>query len=160
MTAPVPIDAAFASVLSGFEEFKFSVPGAALHECFGCGPNHHIGLRVRCFRSAGPEVRSPIVVPHRFEGPPGAAHGGIVAAYLDEVLAGAAAHHGGRVHVTGELSVRYVKPVPIERPLLGRGRVARQADRYLELEGSIEDLATGEVVARATGRFFPMPDAP
>jgi acyl-coenzyme A thioesterase PaaI-like protein len=50
--------------------------------------------------------------------------------------------------------------VPIERPLLGRGRVTRQADRYLEVEGSIEDLATGEVVARATGRFFPMPDAP
>jgi acyl-coenzyme A thioesterase PaaI-like protein len=35
-------------------------------------------------------VLVPIVIPRRFEGPRGAAHGGIVAAYLDEILAGAA----------------------------------------------------------------------
>jgi len=67
------------------------------------------------------------VIPRRFEGPPGAAHGGIVAAYLDEVLAGAVVHHAGRLYVTGELTVRYVKGTPIERLLLGRGRAGRRA---------------------------------
>jgi len=104
-------------------------------------------------------VLSPIVIPSRFEGPPNGAHGGIVAAYLDEVLAGAAVSHTGRVHVTGELSIRYIKLTPIEHPLLGRGRVVKQAEKYVDLEGTLEDLETGEVVARATGRFFALPNA-
>ena len=33
-------------------------------------------------------------------------------------------------------------------------------ERYLDLEATLEDLATREVVARATGRFFPLPEAP
>jgi acyl-coenzyme A thioesterase PaaI-like protein len=84
------------------------------------------------------------------------AHGGIVAAYLDEVLGGAAVNHTGRLYVTGELTVRYVKAAPLERPLLGRGRAVLDSGKYLDLEGTIEDLETGEVVAKARGRFFPL----
>jgi uncharacterized protein (TIGR00369 family) len=156
MTPASPLPEAFAPVFAGLEELPHDSAYALFHDCFGCGPRHEIGLRVRCFRADG-EVRSPIVVPARYAGPPGAAHGGIVAAYLDEVLAGAALAHTGRVHVTGELSVRYVRPTPVERPLVGRGRARRSAARYLELEGTLEDLATGEITARATGRFFPIP---
>ncbi len=159
MTAPSPIPASFEQSLAGLEELRLAAPGTRFHECFGCGPNHEIGLRVRCFRADG-EVLSPIVIPMRFAGPPGAAHGGIVAAYLDEVLAGAAANHTGHVHVTGQLTVRYVKPTPVERPLLGRGRARRQAGKYLEVEGTLEDLETREIVARAAGRFFPLPGRP
>jgi len=149
----------FESVFALLEEIKYTDAGSRFHECFGCGPNHDIGLRVRNFRGRG-EVLSPIIIPQRFEGPPGGAHGGIVAAYLDEVLAGAAVHRTGRMYVTGELSVRYVKPTPLGRPLLGRGRAVKEAPKYLDLEATLEDLETGEVVARATGRFFPMPDGP
>ena len=152
---PAPFEPVFASL----EEIRYTEPGSRFHQCFGCGPSHDIGLRVRTFRGAG-EVLSPIIVPRRFEGPPEGAHGGIVAAYLDEVLAGAAVGHTGRVHWTGELRVRYVKRTPIERPLLGRGRAVRQSERYLDLEGTLEDLDTGEVFARATGRFFPTRDGP
>jgi len=141
------------------EEIIFTGPGPRFHECFGCGPNHDIGLRVRNFRGQG-EVLSPIVIPERFEGPPKGAHGGIVAAYLDEVLAGAALGHTGRAYVTGELSVRYIRPTPLNRPLLGRGRVVKKATKYLDLEATLEDLETRELFARATGRFFPMPDLP
>jgi acyl-coenzyme A thioesterase PaaI-like protein len=156
MTTAPPLPDVFATAFAGLEELTSESPYAYFHDCFGCGPRHDIGLRVRCFRAGG-EVRSPIIVPARYAGPPGAAHGGIVAAYLDEVLAGAALGHTGRAHVTGELTVRYVKPTPVERPLLGRGRARRAAERYLELEGTLEDLATGDVTARATGRFFPIP---
>ena len=154
-----PLPAPFESLFAGLEEIKSSGSGTSFHACFGCGPHHDIGLRVRNFRT-GDGVISPIVIPRRFEGPPNGAHGGIVAAYLDEVLAGAAVSHTGRIHVTGELAVRYVKLTPIERPLLGRGRAVKTVSKYLELEGTLEDFETGEVVARATGRFFPMPDRP
>jgi acyl-coenzyme A thioesterase PaaI-like protein len=157
MTSPPSLPAPFQTVFASLEELRVASPGTRFQECFGCGPGHPIGLRVRCVRAGG-EVLSPIVVPQRFEGPPGAAHGGIVAAYLDEVLAGAALDHGGRLYVTGELTIRYVKPTPVERPLLGRGRATRDDGRYLELEGTLEDFETREVVARATGRFFPFPE--
>jgi uncharacterized protein (TIGR00369 family) len=153
-----PLPAPFAERFASLPEVKFSGPRSSYHGCFGCGPQHDIGLRVRTF-SAGEEVLAPIVVPRRFEGPPGAAHGGIVAAYLDEVMAGAAVNHAGKPYLTGELSVRYVKGTPIERPLLGRGRAVRDSGKYLELEAVIEDWETREVVARATGRFFPIRSA-
>jgi acyl-coenzyme A thioesterase PaaI-like protein len=156
MTHTPPIHSVFRDVLADLPELTFSGEGTRFQQCFGCGPTHEIGLRVRCFRAAG-EVLSPIVVPRRYEGPPGAVHGGIVAAYLDEVLAGAAVHHTGRPYVTGELSVRYVKPTPVERPLLGRGRATRATPRYIDVEATLEDLETREIVARAKGRFFPMP---
>jgi len=158
MSIASTLPAVFLPVLAGLEEIESARLGGLFHECFGCGPNHELGLRVRCFRS-GAEALSPIIVPARFAGPPGAAHGGIVAAYLDEVLSGAVVSHTGRVHVTGELSVRYVRPTPVERPLLGRGRAVRAEGKYVDLEGTIEDLDTREVVARATARFFPVPGA-
>lgn len=153
-----PLSPPFVERFAALPEVKFSGPRSSFHGCFGCGPQHEIGLRVRTF-SAGEEVLAPIVVPRRFEGPPGAAHGGIVAAYLDEVLAGAAVNHSGKLYVTGELHVRYVKGTPIERPLLGRGRAVRDSGKYLDLEAVIEDWETHDVVARATGRFFPIPAA-
>jgi acyl-coenzyme A thioesterase PaaI-like protein len=149
------LPAPFIERFAPLTEVKFSGPRSSFHGCFGCGPEHDIGLRVRTFGAEG-EVLSPIVIPRRFEGPPGAAHGGIVAAYLDEVLSGAAVHHTGRLYVTGELTVRYVKGAPLERPLLGRGRAVLDSGKYLDLEAVIEDWETREVVAKATGRFFPL----
>lgn len=150
-----PLPPLFDAEFRDLEEVRPNRLGATYHNCFGCGPAHAIGLRVRCFRTAD-GVRSPIVIPERFAGPPGAAHGGIVAAYLDEVLAGAAVRHGGRIYVTGELTVRYVKLVPVETPLLGRAWVTQDHGKYLDLEGTLEEFPGRTVLARAGGRFLPI----
>ena len=113
-----------------------------------------VGMRVRVFE-ADDGVVSPIVVPRVYEGPPGAAHGGIVAAYLDEILGGAVVRATGKIVVTGELTVRYVRPTPTETPLLGRGRVVGDHGRYVDVEGSLEEFGAARVVATARGRFFP-----
>jgi acyl-coenzyme A thioesterase PaaI-like protein len=137
------------------EQFLTTKAGDLFAGCFGCGPEHPIGLRVRCFKT-DEGVLTPVLVPRRFEGPRGAAHGGIVTTYLDEILAGAAFRATGRLSVTGEITVRFVKPVPLETPLLGRGRLAapHDHDRYVDVEGVIEELGSSEVLARARGRFF------
>ncbi|HUP37345.1 MAG TPA: PaaI family thioesterase [Candidatus Limnocylindria bacterium] len=155
MTHDPALPPPFTERFAALDEVKFGGPRSTFHNCFGCGPRHDTGLRVRTFSGNG-EVLAPILIPRRFEGPPGSAHGGIVAAYLDEVLAGAAVNHTGRLYVTGELTVRYVTGTPIERPLLGRGRAVLDSGKYLDLEATIEDWETGEVVAKATGRFFPV----
>jgi acyl-coenzyme A thioesterase PaaI-like protein len=162
MIAPVPdrppLPDAFADLLAGLEEHRLPPPGDVYRRCFGCGSEHPDGLRVRWFKTAD-GVLSPIVIPGRFAGPPGAAHGGIIVAYLDEVMAGAAARHGGRIYVTGEIAVRYRKPVPLETPLVGRGRVTGGRGRALDLEGTLEDYRSGEVLARGRGRFVAVPGA-
>lgn len=100
---------------------------------------------------------SPIIVPGQYAGPPGTAHGGIVAAYLDEVLAAAVHIATTRSAVTGELTVRYMKPVPVETPIVGKGSLVADHGRYVDVEGRLEDLATGTVLATARARFFPIP---
>jgi acyl-coenzyme A thioesterase PaaI-like protein len=147
----------FRAYFAGLEEQRFTAgPESAFHHCFGCGPAHPRGLRVRCF-TTDEGVASPIIIAAEHAGPPGAAHGGIVAAYLDEILGAAGVRATGRISVTGELTVRYVKPVPVAVPLLGRGRLVADHHRYIDLEGSLAVFETGIVVATARGRFFPLP---
>src|SRR5262245_55115360 len=89
VSAPPDVPAVFQHVLAGLEELRYSTePGHDFYDCFGCGPGHPDGLRVRCFRSETGVV-SPIVIPARYQGPKGSAQGGIVATYLDEVLGAA-----------------------------------------------------------------------
>jgi acyl-coenzyme A thioesterase PaaI-like protein len=147
----------FRELFAGLTEQRDAVrPGDdAFRACFGCGPAHPTGLHVRCFGTEDGVV-SPILIPRVYEGPPGAVHGGIVAAYLDEVLGGAVARATGKVSVTGELTVRYVQPVPSETPLLGRGRLVADHGRYVDVEASLEELSARRVVATARGRFFPV----
>ncbi len=155
MSHDPPLPEVFQSEFEALEEHRYSGPGTAYESCFGCGLEHPIGLRVRCFKT--PEgVVSPVIIPERFAGAPGAAHGGIVGGYLDEVLAGAAVRHSGRIYMTGELTVRYVRPVPVETPLLGKAWVVRDYGKYVDLEGTLEDYQSHAILATARGRFLPM----
>ena len=152
------VPAVFHDVLAGLEEQRFvTEPGHPYYECFGCGPGHPDGLRVRCFKTAEGVV-APIVIRARYQGPKGAAQGGIVATYLDEVLGAAVVRATGRAAVTGELTVRYVAGAPLETPLLGHGRLVTDHGRYVDVEGRLTELATKRLIATARGRFFPMKD--
>jgi acyl-coenzyme A thioesterase PaaI-like protein len=146
----------FQAYFAGLEEELWPKrPDNIFRHCFGCGPDRPDGLRVRCFRT--PEgVASPILIARQFEGPPGAAHGGIVAAYLDEVLGAAVVRATGRIGVTGELTVRYVAPVPTEIPIIGLGALVADHGRYVDVEGRLEELETSRLLATARGRFFPV----
>ncbi len=61
--------------------------------------------------------------------------------------------------MTGEFTVRYVRPAPTETPLLGRGRLVADHGRYVDVEGSLEEFGAARVVATARGRFFPFATA-
>jgi acyl-coenzyme A thioesterase PaaI-like protein len=145
----------FRTHFAGLEEARW--PDGArnpFRNCFGCGPDRPDGLRVRCFRTEQ-GVAAPILIARQYEGPPGAAHGGIIAAYLDEVLGATVLQTTGRVAVTGELTVRYVSPVPTETPIIGRGTLVADHGRSVDVEGELEELGTGRLLATAHGRFFP-----
>ena len=148
--------AIFHDVLAGLEEQRVATePGHPYYECFGCGPGNPDGLRVRCFKTAE-GVIAPIVIPARYQGPKGAAQGGIVATYLDEILGAAVVRAIGRAALTGELTVRYVAGAPLETPLLGHGRLVTDHGRYVDVEGRLTELGTDRLIATARGRFFPI----
>ena len=158
MTGRPPLPEAFHERFAGLDELSYTArPGELFHRCFGCGTDHPNGLHVRCFVTED-GVASPVLISRAYVGPPGVAHGGIVATYFDEILAGAVVRATGHISVTGELTVRFVKPVPVESPLVGRGRLVTDHGRYVDVEATLESLATGELLATARGRFFPLRD--
>ncbi len=84
-------------------------------------------------RFEGEEVIATVVLRRAFEGAPGRAHGGIVAAAFDDVTGFVI----GLLHepaFTGELTVRYVKPVPVDEPLVMRARLRGRERRKLFIE--------------------------
>ena len=92
----------------------------------------------------GDEVVAHIFFRKGFEGPPGRTHGGIVAAAFDDVT-GFIIGRIGQPAFTGELTVRFVKAVPIETPIEMRARLDGQERRKLFI--SAEATANGVVVA-------------
>jgi len=86
-----------------------------------------------------------------YEGAPGCAHGGFVAAVLDEALGMACIFSGGPA-MTGEITIRYVKPTPINVPLRVEARFDRQEGRKIYTSGTVH---AGELlVAKSHGVFI------
>ncbi len=85
--------------------------------CFACGPNNPDGMRLRFTYD---EERGCFVcrfrLGKRYTGPPGHCHGGIIATILDEAM-GKVNKLRHVVAVTSEITVNYLKPVPLRQPL-------------------------------------------
>ena len=85
----------------------------------------------------------------------GIVHGGITTALLDETIGWAVAVERKKLFMTAELTVRFVRPLPINLPVTVRGRSIEHKSRYSIGEGEIVD-GEGIVYAKASGKFFLM----
>ncbi|HET6795207.1 MAG TPA: PaaI family thioesterase [Acidimicrobiales bacterium] len=101
--------------------------------------------------SAGDKVVGTVRFGAAYEGPPGCAHGGYIAAVFDEVL-GMAQSMGGNPGMTGTLTVRYRRPTPLHRTLRLEGELVRVEGRKIFTAGRC--LLDGEVTAEAEGIFI------
>jgi len=106
-------------------------------------------------RRRGDEIEAHVTLRAAHEGAPDRSHGGIVAGLFDDVF-GFMLGVLQQPAFTGELTVRYVKPIPLHRPLICRGRLAERSGRKLWIEGELVDATTpGQpVVARGRGLFI------
>lgn len=118
-------------------------------QCFFCGDRNPHGFSLR-FVSRGEWTEAQTVIPWYLQGFAGVAHGGIVAALLDEVMSHSV-KHAGIFAVTGTLEVKFLKPCPTERILTLRGKVQKRDGRVVEARGEI--LYDGEKVAEGRGIF-------
>lgn len=124
-----------------------------VNPCFGCGPTNPAGLRLS-FIETDDGVEVEYTVPSHFEGAAGIVHGGIQATLLDETLCMTAYAKAGAPVFTGELTVRYLRPVPTGTPLRVSGRIVEAKSKGWIIEGTIALAGTGEELTRARGRFF------
>jgi len=88
------------------------------------------------------EVVAQVVLRRAFEGAPGRAHGGIVAAAFDDVT-GFVIGKLQEPAFTGELTVRYLAPVPVDQTLEMRARLDGRERRKLFISG---EARAGETV--------------
>jgi uncharacterized protein (TIGR00369 family) len=119
--------------------------------CFGCSASNATGLQLR-FQRDGRSIVARFTVPDRFHGAPGVCHGGIVATMMDEISCAVAVFIHDRRVVTGELSVRYRRPCPVETALELSARMTGEHPRYMTIDAEIR--RDGELLARSTGKFF------
>jgi len=59
-----------------------------------------------------------------------------------------------RMYLTGELTVKYIAPVPVGEEIEVRSRMLEDAGRIAYSEGEL--ISGGKVCVRARGKFLPM----
>jgi uncharacterized protein (TIGR00369 family) len=121
--------------------------------CFACGMNNSEGMRLKFSYD---EERDCFVcrfrLGKRYTGPPGHCHGGIIATILDEAM-GKVNKLRHVVALTSEIRVKYLKPVPLNKPLRVESREVRVSGR--EHVNMAEILnQKDEVLASGEGRFI------
>jgi len=124
----------------------------ALNRCFGCGQANRTGLRLKFFVDEEQTIFCPLRLARRFEGPPGYAHGGVIATLLDEAMS-KANRQFGVLAMTRQMEVEYLKPVPLGVGLLLTGRHVEASGRKHRCEAEIAN-ENGVVLARAKGLFI------
>ncbi len=127
-------------------------------KCIGCGPDAVVGLKMRFDVNPDKSVESRVSVSDRFQGWRDVVHGGVVALLLDEAMAYAAGAHGV-LGVTGDLKMRFRKPVPVGAPLVVRSHVVWQRRGVLGIVASVNDDA-GVLLASGEGSFVKRGDVP
>ena len=100
--------------------------------CFGCGPQHPIGFRLR-FKREGETVVTRLTPGPRYQGPPNIMHGGLVTTLADEVAAWALIGLLEKFGFTAKMQCSLHHPVRIGQPLEARSWIDRDLRRLADV---------------------------
>ncbi|MCX6571256.1 MAG: PaaI family thioesterase [Candidatus Aminicenantes bacterium] len=121
--------------------------------CFVCGEKNAAGLKLRIRTdSERGESTADVIFPEHLQGWAKIVHGGLLATVLDEAMIYAAGARGLKC-VTGEMTVRFVKPASTCVAYTLRGRFVEDQGRIVLAESALLD-GEGHEVARAVGKLF------
>jgi len=120
--------------------------------CFACGKNNPEGMHLRfSYEAESGRFVSRFRLGRRYTGPPGHAHGGVIATILDEAMGKVNKLHNV-VALTSDIAVQYLKPVPLNQPLRVEARgVSVRGRRHVNAAEILNQR--GEVLARRRGTF-------
>ena len=105
-------------------------------KCFGCSRTntHSLGLH---FWLSNQGCYTRCAIPDFLCGIDGLVHGGIIAFLLDEVAQWTMISRIGKMGVTREITVRYLKPVPTNTEIIVEGKIANQKGKNVILNSTI-----------------------
>ncbi len=127
------------------------IPNHHLDTCFGCGPNnpHSIGIEP-VFEND--RVAASVAFEDKYEGGPGLVHGGVVAAWFDDLLGFVALMHE-KPAVTAKLEINYRRPIPLGANIRSEAWLSSVDGRKLHCEG-VAYGESGEILVEALGLFL------
>ena len=126
-------------------------------QCFVCGMNNPVGLRLVFEDDGESVVQSRFEIPSSLQGYPGIAHGGVVAAALDEAMGRVALiTRPNRFTMTIRMELKYKAPVPVGAPVSVIGTAVKLHGRVVQARGELR-LADGTVAVEAEGTLVEMP---
>ncbi len=108
-----------------------------------------LGLTTERWDDAG-VAHFGLVCPEYYEGGPGVAHGGWTAEILDESL-GHVPLLRNQVAVTGTLTIKFIKPVPVGRQLEATAWIDKIDGLKWHISGELRLSSSGAVLAAASG---------
>ena len=124
-----------------------------INTCFVCGPDNPDGMRlVFTLDEERQTFICDFMLDKRYTGPPGHCHGGIIAAILDDAM-GKVNKLRHVIALTKEMTVEYLKPVPLHKPLRVEGKAVSVHGRQHVNMAEISNQE-GEVLARSKGTFI------
>lgn len=125
--------------------------------CFACGKKNPHGLKLE-FSDEDGRVTTSIAFDKRYQGYSNVVHGGLVSTVLDEAMV-TLINHMGRLAVTGELRVRFLRPVPVGEPITVSAVLDERRGRIFRVSATAE-LPDGETAARAEATCVDMGPMP
>ncbi|HPE20940.1 MAG TPA: PaaI family thioesterase [Candidatus Mcinerneyibacteriales bacterium] len=119
--------------------------------CFVCGQENEQGMKVVFETDPAGEARADLVVSPAYQGYTHVTHGGIVATLLDEVMAKACLA-AGLDAFTAEISVKFLKPLPVGSRVRVEGKICTRRHRLITTKAFI--YVDREPFATADAKFF------
>jgi len=120
--------------------------------CFACGKDNPQGMRLKfSFDRDRQHFACKFRLGKRYTGPPGHCHGGIIATVLDDAMSKLSKLRDV-IAATSRMTVEYLRPVPLYKPLRVESRELSKRGRRLTRAAEIMD-EKGTVLARARGIF-------
>jgi acyl-coenzyme A thioesterase PaaI-like protein len=116
--------------------------------CFGCGQANLFGLQLEAERRDDGSVEGRFFVKQDHQGPPGVAHGGVVAAALEEAMA-LAAGTGDDAPTTVRFELDLRAPAPVGAFVRLRAEVVSDDNREVEVRAAAYGEEAEEPLAEA-----------
>jgi acyl-coenzyme A thioesterase PaaI-like protein len=131
---------------------------SATNHCFGCGAANDAGMKLPFELDVDEKcTRGRFALGANYAGGGGFAHGGIIAAVLDEAMGKLSKLTDERA-VTAELSIEYRRPIPVEQEITVEGWQEEEKGRNRFRIAEIRD-SRGNLLARGKGRFVVVNEA-
>lgn len=136
------------------------------NRCFACAPDHPTGLRMQfsvenpvpetdAVALRGTAVLSTFVPGEAHQGASNMMHGGLLTTFADELAVWTIVLLRGHFGFTGTMNSRFLRPIRLGIPLLGRGTITRNLARLVDVEIAVTQA---EELAFTSKMTFVLPD--